>query len=44
MSSWSSSVFLWNGARIAVLEVESESFGVDTPEDLARAQRRADGR
>ena len=36
--------FLWNGARIAVLEVESESFGVDTPEDLARAQRRADGR
>ena len=32
---------LWYGGRIALWECESESFGVDTEEDLARARERA---
>ncbi len=31
---------LENGKKIAMLEVESESFGIDTPEDLERALRK----
>lgn len=34
---------IWHGGRIALVECESESFGVDTEEDLARARRRAGG-
>ncbi|RKY59939.1 MAG: 3-deoxy-manno-octulosonate cytidylyltransferase, partial [Candidatus Latescibacterota bacterium] len=33
---------LEHGYRIAVVETDYESFGVDTPEDLEEARRRAD--
>lgn len=32
---------LWHGKSIALLECESESFGVDTPADLEKARARA---
>lgn len=31
---------LWHGGKIALLETNSDSFGVDTADDLARARRR----
>lgn len=32
---------LWHGGRIALLECQSQSFAIDTPDDLARARHRA---
>lgn len=35
---------LWHGKKIALLEVASQSFGIDTAADLARARRFVSGR
>ena len=32
---------LWHGEKIALLKVQSKSFGIDTEDDLSRARRRA---
>ena len=32
---------LWHGEQIAVLDCNSDSFGIDTPEDLQKARQRA---